>query len=73
MHFVYLAVRIFPYWALPLAVVIFQLGTFYHRRRNKLRWACGAAIGFLGLMTLLWFIFGGYMHSDQWVRTVLGG
>jgi len=65
--------KFLPFWALLLAISAFEVGIYYHRKKNNVKYSlCGFA-GFLGLSTVLWLIFRGDIHSDQWVRSVFGG
>lgn len=70
MHTLYVLARIYPWWAIPLVVVLGELGFFFRRRRSKKQrifWI-GALALILGL--ILWFYYRGDLNSDQWVRTV---
>jgi hypothetical protein len=72
MSFVYLLARIYPYWALALGMVLFQLAVFFRRRQSSVQYSLLGAIGFLGLGILAWFYFRGDLHSDDWVRYMTG-
>ena len=72
MRFIYLLARTFPYWALAVAVVLFQLAVFFRRRQSKLQYSLGGIIGFLILGTIAWFVFRGDLYSDHWIRALAG-
>lgn len=72
MHLIYTAMRFFPWWALPLALVIGELGVFFRRRASRTQFACFGVAGVLVLSALAWFFFRGDLHSDRWVRSAFG-
>ncbi len=73
MHIVFLALRIYPFWAIPLAVVLLQVLIFLKRRKSGKLLPVMLFIGFLVLTSLLWVIFRGDLYSDQWLWDLLGG
>lgn len=72
MHYLFAAARLFPYWALPLALVIGEIGVYFRRRRDKRQWIFFGISGTLVLVTFLWFGFRGDLRSDDWIRWILG-
>jgi TctA family transporter len=72
MHYIFLLARVYPYWALPLTIVLVQLFIFFRRRKNPMRFTTGAGAVILVLGIFAWFIFRGDIHSDDWIRTLLG-
>ena len=68
MHTVYALVRLLPYWAFPLALICGELGWVYHRKGRKIQWLFWTLCLFLAISLILWFVYGGYLHSDKWVR-----
>lgn len=72
MNFVYLMARIYPYWALALAMVLFQLAIFFRRRQSPVQYSLLGGIALLGLGILAWFYFRGDLYSDDWVRYLSG-
>lgn len=72
MHFVYLLARIYPYWALPCALIFAQLFYFFRRRNSPLRFSVLGCIVFLMGGLIAWIVFRGDLHSDHWVRAVVG-
>ena len=72
MHVIYAIARLVPYWALPLAFVIAEVGRYFRRRGSSKQWTCFAIAALLGILTLLWIGFRGDLHSDAWVRSIVG-
>ena len=72
MRFIYLLARTYPYWALAMAAVLFQLAIFFRRRQSNVQYTLGGIIGFLILGTVVWFAFRGDLYSDHWVRAIAG-
>lgn len=72
MRYLFLAFRTYPYWAIPVALVFGQIGIHF-RRRQSLYFAFWFGISF-GLIVVGagWVFFRGDLHSDQWLRWVLG-
>ena len=73
MHWLFAMVRFFPYWALPIALVLLETGVYFKRwKRWKPQFLCwGIAVVFL-LAIGTWFFYRGDMNSDQWVRMMTG-
>lgn len=71
MHSLFVLLRFYPYWALPAAFVIVELGMHYRRRKQKTQWVVFGISGVLSLTSLLWIVFRGDLHSDRWVRILL--
>lgn len=71
MHVLFALARFFPFWALPLGFVIAELGWFFRRRGSRLQYACFSGVGFLFVFFVLWVVFRGDLHSDQWVRRLM--
>jgi hypothetical protein len=71
MHWIFAAARLFPYWALPLAVILAELA-IYLRRRGSRRWkgCLGAAIA-LVILLVLWVVFRGDLNSNRWLQQIL--
>ena len=72
MSLFFLALRLYPFWAIPLALVMGELGWYFRRKGKKQQWFCWSMVGFLGLTTLLWLIFRGDLYADRWSRAILG-
>jgi hypothetical protein len=67
---IYLIVRFYPFWALPVALILGELGRHFGRRAGikKWKWICWAGSVFLLTLIVLWFIGRGDLNSDRWVR-----
>lgn len=72
MHTIYAIARFYPFWAIPLAVIIFQIGVHFRRRARPAQWTCFAMVGVLILTGIAWLVYRGDMNSDRWVRRVQG-
>jgi TctA family transporter len=72
MHFIFLLARIYPFWALPMAIVLAQLAIFFRRRESGLQYSSMAGVVLLTAGIFAWFFFRGDIHSDDWVRTIFG-
>ncbi len=69
MRTLYLLARFYPYWALPLFLLLSEMGWIFRRKgRPSLQWGLWslAAVKFVGLV--LWFWFRGDLNSDRWIR-----
>jgi hypothetical protein len=73
MNFLFSVVRFFPYWALPVVLVLAETALFAKRRnRRKLMWGCVFFVFvFLGVIGS-WFIYRGDVNSNQWVKDFVG-
>lgn len=71
MRWIFIIARFLPYWAAPSAVVLFELGRHFRRRKSPNQWSAFGASAFLILLTLLWFVFRGDLYSDHWVKILL--
>ena len=72
MYLFYTMMRLFPFWAVPLALVCGEIGMFYYRKQSWIRYYIWSVGGFLVLATLLWLIFRGDLYSDQWMNYLTG-
>jgi hypothetical protein len=70
MHYFYLFARLYPFFAIPLTFVFFELGIFYRRKESILQNYFWGASGFFGFTFLLWIIFRGDLNSDLWIKNV---
>jgi hypothetical protein len=73
MHVLYALVRFFPYWALPVALIVAELGRFYRRRQSQNQYWCWTASVALIVFTVFWFVLRGDQNSDNWVRALTAG
>ncbi|MBN22272.1 MAG: hypothetical protein CL678_13405 [Bdellovibrionaceae bacterium] len=69
MHYIFSLARIFPFWALPLAFVLAELGVYFRRRNSSSQFVCWGMVAFLGILTICWFIFRGDLNSDYWIKS----
>ncbi len=67
MHTIYTFARIYPYVALALAIILFELGIYFHRRMSKLRFFVWALTVLVVIGIILWLVFRGDINSDKWV------
>ena len=73
MSFIFSMVRFFPYWALPIVLVLGETALFAKRRnRTKLMYGCIAFVLIFVLVIVAWFFFRGDLHSDDWVKGFIG-
>jgi hypothetical protein len=70
MHTLFVLAKVYPYWAIPLALVVGELGIFFRRRRSKKQRICWAGVGILLLGLILWFYFRGDLNSDRWIQSI---
>jgi hypothetical protein len=71
MRWLFVAFRFYPYWALPLGLLFFEMGVHFRRRKMPIQWACWSGFSILFGLTLLWFVFRGDLNSDEWARALL--
>lgn len=76
MYVVYWIIRFYPYWSLPLGLVIFELGNYFIRRSLRgpaktMGWSFRGIGVLMGIGIIFWFIFRGDLNSDAWVRGAL--
>lgn len=67
-------VRYFPFWAIPLALVFWELGTYHWNRRERIPTIVffGGAGG-LAITSILWIIFEGYWRAGPFVKRMVEG
>jgi hypothetical protein len=70
MHSIFTLARFYPFWALPLALVLAELGRHFRRKNSPLYGPFWAIAGFLVVGTVAWIFFRGDVNSDQWIKTV---
>ena len=69
MRFVFLAVRVYPFWAIPMAAIFWQLARLFRRREYGWHgWFYGITLFFL-LTAAVWVWFRGDLNSDRWVQS----
>lgn len=72
MRSLYLIARLYPYVALPLALLIADIGRHFRRKKQDYQYYCWFWSGFLLFFIILWFVFRGDLNSDKWVRALIG-
>lgn len=73
MTFIFSVVRFFPYWGLPIVLVLGETALFAkRRRRTKLMYGCLLFVLIFISMIMAWFYFRGDLHSDDWVKGLFG-
>jgi hypothetical protein len=73
MHHVYFLARIFPFWALPLAFVLGQLGLHFRRRKFGVQYSFWGMVAILVIASIAWIGFRGDINAENWVRWVEKG
>ena len=57
-------VRFFPFWAIPLALVMFEIGVYHYNRRQRLPVVISFSFaGLLAVASILWVVFEGYWKA----------
>lgn len=70
MHILYVIGRIFPFFAVPLALALCQFALFFRRKGRKVFKVYFGIAGLLVLLSLLWIVFRGDVNSDKWIRAL---
>ena len=71
MHVYFSIARFYPYWAVPVALVIGEMAVFFRRRESGLQWPLFGLGGLILFIAILWFVFRGDIHSDDWLKAIL--
>ena len=71
MRWGFIAIRFYPYWAVPVGIVFLELARHFRRKNKFNQWPCMGVAGGLFLLVVLWFGFRGDLNSDHWVRALL--
>lgn len=62
-------IRYFPFWAIPFALVCFELGVYHYNRRERASTiAFFGAAGVFAIGSILWLIFEGYWRAGPFVK-----
>ncbi len=67
MHWLFMLGKSYPYWAIALLLAFFQFGVFFRRRKEWPQYLCGMMVLTLFVTTILWFVYRGDIHSDEWI------
>lgn len=66
--------RFLPFWAVPVALVFFELGIYhYGRRRRSLFLACFGVSGVLLISSILWIVYDGYWRAGMFLKRFIEG
>ena len=68
MHLLFLLLRIYPYWALPCAFVVAEVGVFFRRKKSPVQFIAWLAVLTLIVSSVLWIVNRGDLNSDKWLR-----
>jgi len=68
MTLVHTLLRLYPFWAVPIGMMLVEVGTFLRRRKTKGSILSWSMAGFFVVTSLLWVGFKGYRYSDEWLR-----
>ena len=65
-------VRFFPFWAIPFALVMFEMGVYHYNRRERLPGVIAFAFaGLLAVVSITWVVFEGYGKAGPVVKHFL--
>lgn len=72
MYTILFLVRFLPFWAVPAALVCFEIGMYHFNRRQRLGYVpfFGTAF-FLVISCIIWLVFEGYWRAGPWVKAFL--
>lgn len=70
MRLLYLFARLFPFFGICGAVVFFEAGRHFRRRGQDYQYYCWFWVVVLTVLTLVWFLMRGDLHSDRWVKLI---
>jgi hypothetical protein len=71
MHFLFLAFRTYPFWAVPVALVSVQIGIHFRRRESRFALVWWGLSVSLIVGALAWIIFRGDLHANEWLAWVV--
>lgn len=71
MHFLYTLGRLYPYWALPIILILGEVGIFFKRKGSRVEYYFWISASILSLGVIAWLIFRGDVNSDKWVTHLL--
>ena len=64
-------VRYWPFWAIPVSLVFFEIGTYYYNRRDRIPFMSAYSLtAFLVITSILWIGFEGYWRAGPFVKKV---
>lgn len=72
MYSILFLVRFYPFWAVPFALVFFEMGVYHFNRRVRLGFVPCFALAFLLVVTsIIWLVFEGYWRAGPFFKAVL--
>lgn len=67
-------VRFFPFWAVPLALVLFEMGVYFYNRRERLFFMMFFTLSALSVvLSILWLVFEGYWRAGPFIKELIQG
>ncbi|MEK7689695.1 MAG: hypothetical protein AAB425_01600 [Bdellovibrionota bacterium] len=72
MWVIFILAKSFPFWAIAISIACVDIGRYYRRLRRNTQHVYWGSVILLGVLTLLWIFFRGDLHSDKWVKAVIG-
>ena len=72
MRFIYLSIKFFPYWAIPMILILGEMAYIFRRRGNHaVKWRMLGAAGFFAILVALFFIFRWDMTLFPFIRNLV--
>ena len=64
--------RFFPFWALPVSFIFYEVGMFYYHKRERSGVGFGLGGAFLLLvLSITWIVMEGYWTAGPFIRETL--
>jgi hypothetical protein len=70
MHLIYIGGRLYPFLAIAMVVFFAQLALFYRRTKSSSQFFFWGVCGFFCISAVLWVVFRGDIHSDEWLNAI---
>jgi len=72
LYFFLFLVRFLPFWAIPFALVAFELGVYHYNRRERYPTLFYFGItGFLTVSSIIWLAFEGYWRAGPFFKRLI--
>lgn len=72
MYTILFLVRYLPFWGVPCALALFEVGVYFYNRRERLGFGTAFFIsGLLIILSILWIVFEGYWRAGPIVKRFL--
>lgn len=72
MYTILFLARHFPFWALPVALLCFEMGYYYYRKRERFLFvSCFFLAASLFLTSVFWVVFEGYWRAGPWIKGLI--